>query len=238
MIGVGVSVGEHLDAARALAAVPLADTAIVRSTLQCALVKRAEHLDAFNLLFDLHFAGTGSSEPGPFAGLSDDELGAALRAAIGSGDPAVLRQLADEYVRRYAALEPGAPVAGVFAMIAASSAANLDTHPRRAAGGGRGRGGWGRVATAQVAPAAAAVAGIPQRAHSGNALAGPRPIVPSRRSGPSCKRRSGARSWPTAARARSARRCGSGSPRTSTSRPRRPRSWRPWSPRSVRSRIS
>jgi uncharacterized protein with von Willebrand factor type A (vWA) domain len=127
MIGVGVSVGEHLDAARALAAVPLADTAIVRSTLQCALVKRAEHLDAFSLLFDLHFAGTGSSEPGPFAGLSDDELGAALRAAIRSGDPAVLRQLADEYVRRYAALEPGAPVAGVFAMIAASSAANLDT---------------------------------------------------------------------------------------------------------------
>lgn len=127
MIGVGVSVGEHLDAARALAAVPLADTAIVRATLQCALVKRAEHLDAFNLLFDLHFAGTGSSEPGPFASLSDDELGAALRAAIRSGDPVVLRQLADEYVRRYAALEPGAPVAGVFAMIAASSAANLDT---------------------------------------------------------------------------------------------------------------
>ena len=156
-IGVGVSVGEHLDAARALAAVPLADTAIVRSTLQCALIKRAEHLDAFNLLFDLHFAGTGSSEPGPFAGLSDDELGAALRAAIRSGDPAVLRQLADEYVRRFAALEPGAPVAGVFAMIAASSAANLDTIRAEllagqgegegeggdGAGGGGGRGGGG-----------------------------------------------------------------------------------------------
>jgi uncharacterized protein len=144
-IGVGVSVGEHLDAARALAAVPLADTAIVRSTLQCALVKRAEHLDAFNLLFDLHFAGTGSSEPGPFAGLSDDELGAALRAAITSGDPVVLRQLADEYVRRFAALEPGAPVAGVFAMIAASSAANLDTIRAEllAAGQGEGEGRGG-----------------------------------------------------------------------------------------------
>jgi uncharacterized protein len=125
-IGVPVSVGEHLDAARALASVPLADTEVVRSTLQCAVVKRAEHVEAFNLLFDLHFAGTGSSQPGPFAGLSDDELAAALRAAIDSGDPAVLRQLADEYVRRYAALEPGAPVAGVFAMIAASDAANLD----------------------------------------------------------------------------------------------------------------
>jgi uncharacterized protein len=157
-IGVPVSVGEHLDAARALASVPLADTEVVRSTLQCALVKRAEHVDAFNLLFDLHFAGTGTPAPGPFAGLSDDELAAALRAAIESGDPAVLRQLADEYVRRYAALEPGAPVAGVFAMIAASDAANLDAirdallaagdGTGDGAGGGGGGSGWSGGAAA------------------------------------------------------------------------------------------
>ena len=144
-IGVPVSVGEHLDAARALASVPLAVTEVVRSTLQCALVKRAEHVDAFNVLFDLHFAGTATPAPGPFAGLSDDELAAALRAAIESGDPAVLRQLADEYVRRYAALEPGAPVAGVFAMIAASDAANLDAirDALLAAGDGTGDGDGG-----------------------------------------------------------------------------------------------
>jgi uncharacterized protein with von Willebrand factor type A (vWA) domain len=148
-IGVGVSVGEHLDAARALASVPLADIDIVRSTLQCALVKRAEHLDAFNLLFDLHFAGTGSAEPGPLAGLSADELAAALRAAIESGDPVELRQVGEEYVRRYAALEPGAPVAGVFAMIAASDAANLDVirdsllAAGEGAGDGTGGGGAG-----------------------------------------------------------------------------------------------
>ncbi len=144
-IGVPVSVGEHLDAARALASVPLAVTEVVRSTLQCALVKRAEHVEAFNVLFDLHFAGTATSAPGPFAGLSDDELAAALRAAIESGDPAVLRQLADEYVRRYAALEPGAPVAGVFAMIAASDAANLDAirDALLAAGDGSGDGDGG-----------------------------------------------------------------------------------------------
>jgi uncharacterized protein len=124
--GVGVSVGEHLDAARALASIPLADLEVVRSALQCALIKRAEHLDAFNVLFNLHFAGTAPSDPGPFADLTDAELAAALRAAIGSADAAVLRLLADEYVRRFAALEPGAPVAGVFAMIAASEAADLD----------------------------------------------------------------------------------------------------------------
>jgi uncharacterized protein len=151
-IGVPVSVGEHLDAARALASVPLADINVVRSTLQCAVVKRAEHLDAFNLLFDLHFEGTGSPDPGPFAGLTDDDLAAALRAAIESGDQAVLRQLAEEYVRRFAALEPGAPVAGVFAMIAASDAANLDAirdallaqgqGDGDGAGGGGGGSGW------------------------------------------------------------------------------------------------
>lgn len=144
-IGVGVSVGEHLDAARALASVPLGDTEVVRATLQCALVKRAEQLNAFNLLFDLHFAGTGSADQGPFAGLSDVDLAAALRAAIESGDAVQLRQLAEEYVRRYAALAPGAPVAGVFAMIAASDAANLDAirDSLLAVGEGDGAGGGG-----------------------------------------------------------------------------------------------
>src|SRR5271169_5491393 len=124
-VGVGVSVGEHLDAARALASIPLADVEIVRSTLQCALIKRAEHVDAFNLLFELYFSGTGSQDE-LAAAMSDAELEAALRAAIESGDAAVQRLLADEYVRRFAALEPGAPVAGVFAQIAVNEAANLD----------------------------------------------------------------------------------------------------------------
>ncbi len=123
--GVGVSVGEHLDAARALASIPLADVEVVRSTLLCALVKRAEHVDAFNLLFELYFSGTGSPDD-LTASMSDAELAAALRAAIESGDAAAQRLLADEYVRRFAGLEPGAPVAGVFAQIAANQAANLD----------------------------------------------------------------------------------------------------------------
>jgi uncharacterized protein len=125
-VGVGVSVGEHLDAARALATIPLANQDVVRSSLQCALIKRAEQLDAFNVLFNLYFGGTGPSESPPFASLTAEDLAAALRAAIASGDAEALRQLAEEYVRRYAGLEPGAPVAGVFAMIAATEAADLD----------------------------------------------------------------------------------------------------------------
>jgi uncharacterized protein len=126
-VGVAVSVGEHLDAARALASVPLADREVVRATLQSCLIKRAEHLDAFNLLFDLHFAGTRSAQSSrSLAGLDDSELADALRLAIGADDAEMLRLLAGEYVRRFGGLEPGAPVAGVFAMIAASESANLD----------------------------------------------------------------------------------------------------------------
>jgi uncharacterized protein len=125
-VGIGVSVGEHLDAARALAAIPLADREVVRASLQSALVKRAEQLEAFNLLFDLHFGGTGSTDQQPFAGLAAADLETELRSALESGDTAMLRALAEEYVRRYGGLEPGAPVAGVFAMIGAAEAANLE----------------------------------------------------------------------------------------------------------------
>ena len=154
-VGVGVSVGEHLDAARALARIPLADQEVVRSTLQCALIKRAEHVDAFNMLFELYFSGTGSPDE-LTAGLSDAALEAALRAAIESADATVQRLLADEYVRRFAGLEPGAPVAGVFAEIAVTEAANLDgiraellantrlaSQPGASDGDGEGGGGSG-----------------------------------------------------------------------------------------------
>ena len=141
-VGVGVSVGEHLDAARALANIPLTDRAVVRATLQCALVKRTEHLDAFNLLFDLLFAGTNQPDSRPLAALADSELEPALRAAMRSGDTEMLRMLAEEYVRRFSRLEPGSPVAGVFALIAASEAANLDALRDEliAAAGGAGNG--------------------------------------------------------------------------------------------------
>jgi uncharacterized protein len=141
--GIAVSVGEHLDAARAIASIPLSDREAVRSALQCALVKRSEQLDAFSLLFDLFFAGTGPSGPPPLAELTAEELASALRAAITAQDAVALRELADEYVRRFGGLEPGAPVAGVFAMIAASDAANLDgirAELLAAAGAGAGAG--------------------------------------------------------------------------------------------------
>ena len=124
-VGIDVSIGEHLDAARALSAISLRDKEVVRAALLCALVKRGEHAATFNLLFDLYTAGTTRPGADLIAAMSDAELAALLRSVIGSGDAHLRRLLADEYVRRFGGLEPGSPVAGVFATIAVNEAADL-----------------------------------------------------------------------------------------------------------------
>src|SRR5262249_13945036 len=60
------------------------------------------------------------------AALSDEQLRDTLLQAFGGDDDHLQRLLADEYVRRYGALEPGRPVAGVFANIAVAKAVDLD----------------------------------------------------------------------------------------------------------------
>ena len=124
-VGIGVSVGEHLDAARALSSLSLSDRETVRAALQCALVKNAEQLEAFDLLFELYTGGARHPGADLAAAMTDEELAGALRAALRSGDAQLRRLLADEYVRRFGRLEPGRPVAGVFATIAVNEAADL-----------------------------------------------------------------------------------------------------------------
>jgi uncharacterized protein with von Willebrand factor type A (vWA) domain len=124
-VGVGVSVGEHLDAARALSAISLGDKQVVRAALRAALVKNAEYFDTFDLLFELYTAGTRQPGAELVAVMSDQQLRDALRAALSSDDARMRRLLADEYVRRFGGLTPGAAVAGVFATIAVNEAADL-----------------------------------------------------------------------------------------------------------------
>ena len=154
-VGIDVSVGEHLDAARAVAHVPLRSRLVLRSALQCTLVKDAGQLTTFNLLFDLWVSGAPGAEPAdtsgasladttaaplpdtsgaplpdttaaPLAALPDAALHAALRDAISASDSFLQPLLADEYVRRFSGVEPGRAVAGVRYMLAATRAANLD----------------------------------------------------------------------------------------------------------------
>ncbi len=124
-VGIEVSVGEHLDAARAASLVSLQNKEVLRATMQCALVKRTEQLDAFNLIFDLYTAGAKRPGADLIEAMSDAELRATLRSALGSDDEQFRRLLADEFVRRFGGLEPGSPVAGVFAAIAVDEAAGL-----------------------------------------------------------------------------------------------------------------
>ena len=125
-VGVPVSVGEHLDATRAVAHLPLRSRAVLRAALRCTLVKEAGQLATFDLLFDLWAAGGQDAGEAPLAGLTDAALHAALRDAIRAGDRFLQPLLADEYVRRFAGVEPGRAVAGVRYMLAATQAAGLD----------------------------------------------------------------------------------------------------------------
>ncbi len=203
---------------------------MLRTALQAALIKNPEHLSTFNLIFELHTAGTPESGRGPLAGLSDEELRAALRQAIAADDGLALAQLADEYVRRFAGAQPGERVAGVMYTRAVTAAADLEGlraellgdgaagggaggGPGGGAGGGAGDPGDGGRVRPGLGPRPAGQGRASTRASAGS---GPR-------SRPPC-----AACWsPTAARRPCGPPCGCGCPRTPTSAPRRRPSWRP-----------
>ncbi|MGH3217211.1 MAG: VWA domain-containing protein [Streptosporangiaceae bacterium] len=124
-VGIPVSAGEQLDAATAVARIPLGSREVLRAALQCALVKHGRHLGTFNVIFDLCTADTPRTDRAPLASLPADQLRATLRDSIRSGDTFLQPLLAEEYVRRYAAVEPGRAVAGVRYLIAAVAAADL-----------------------------------------------------------------------------------------------------------------
>ena len=162
-VGIPISVGEHIDAASAVASVPLQEKEVLRAALQGALVKTAEHLSAFNLIFDLYTSGRsqaadsdGDGGGTPLSDLSDEELRDALRDAMGGDDDLLQSVLADEYVRRFADMEPGRPVAGVMYGLQVNQAADLEgiredllqrlgdgDQDGEGAGGGGGTGGGG-----------------------------------------------------------------------------------------------
>ena len=54
--GLPVSMTEHVDAARALTAIDLADRAMVKASLAATLVKNGDHMPVFTTAFDVYFA--------------------------------------------------------------------------------------------------------------------------------------------------------------------------------------
>lgn len=124
--GAAVSSSEVIDATHALQAIDLLDRRQVRSALAATLVKQAEDLATFDLLFDLHFAiRHAAADRGPLpperpgasrrdiatsldrVSLDDREGGGSaalldmIMDAIRRGDPEALRALAEMAVSRF-----------------------------------------------------------------------------------------------------------------------------------------
>jgi uncharacterized protein with von Willebrand factor type A (vWA) domain len=118
--GVDCSSAEAIDGIRAVEQVGVGERGLVRAALQATLVKRAEDLGVFDVLFDRHFplhrspADVAASPAGrppidggetPPSSLDPGALTAALVDAVRFGDDAVLTQLAEDAVVRYSGIE-------------------------------------------------------------------------------------------------------------------------------------
>ncbi|MBW3580809.1 MAG: VWA domain-containing protein [Actinobacteria bacterium] len=111
-VGVPVSMTEHLDAAAALAEIPLEDRAAFKAALGATLVKHDAHRRAFDTLFEVWFSlapAVVDAEPG---GDDDDDLVARVAAALAAGDAAALRELARLAVARHAGISAGRRLGG------------------------------------------------------------------------------------------------------------------------------
>ncbi|WP_129305259.1 VWA domain-containing protein [Streptomyces sp. L2] len=94
--GVRIGTGESVDAARAVAALGLADRELLREGLAATLLHGQGQRAVFDPVFDLYFPrGVGGPDTGP---VSRDELRDRLAAALAANDEAALGRLAAEAV--------------------------------------------------------------------------------------------------------------------------------------------
>ena len=126
--GLPVSLGEHVDAARALESIDLGDRELFRASLRATLVKRGEHLEAFDRLFTLYFAprvtapepedkadiSAATTTRAPAGGPSSGELRDDMLNAMMANDGAGLQASARQAVDRYAGIEKGRPVGAAY----------------------------------------------------------------------------------------------------------------------------
>ena len=151
-IGLPISVAENVDATAAVAAMPMTDRASLKSALAATLVKDSDHYGAFELVFEIFFGGrrVGVDDPagpaadgaaadrggasgngagggrGVVAMLSDAELADLLLRAVLTGDRMLIRAVAAEAVTRYAGIEPGRAVAGLYYLYRTMRELDLD----------------------------------------------------------------------------------------------------------------
>jgi uncharacterized protein with von Willebrand factor type A (vWA) domain len=146
-IGLPISVSENIDAMAAVLALPIADRAGLKSALASTLVKNSEHYNAFDLVFDVFFgdrrigADTPTAEaaggpdadgngaaggPGVVAMFSYADLDDLLFRAVLAADRVLIRAAVAEAVNRYAGIEPGRAVAGMYYLYRTLGKLDLD----------------------------------------------------------------------------------------------------------------
>jgi uncharacterized protein len=120
--GVDSSSAEAIDGIRAVEQVGVDERQLVRAALQATLVKRAEDLGVFDVLFDRHFPlhppPVPTPAPAPDRPAVDDGGGITARSSVAAGaltpalidavrlgDDAALVQVAEEAVARYSGIE-------------------------------------------------------------------------------------------------------------------------------------
>jgi uncharacterized protein with von Willebrand factor type A (vWA) domain len=112
LVEIPISMSELTDAAEATRAIPLRERDDLRVALRATMIKRSEHLEAFDVVFDLFFSDVRASPADAFQSLPDEELAEVLRDAVLADNRPVLRRISSAAVDRYAEMEPGRPVAG------------------------------------------------------------------------------------------------------------------------------
>lgn len=136
LAGVPVSMVESIDAMRAVEHVSLQDRSALKAALGSTLVKNVRDAEAFDVAFEVYFAydrthtvtededldAQTQEAPPPMSGSLQGMVGDALRA----GDTDLLRALARLAVSRYAGMEPGRPVGGLYYVFRTLRALDLD----------------------------------------------------------------------------------------------------------------
>jgi uncharacterized protein with von Willebrand factor type A (vWA) domain len=143
-VGIPVSLSENIDATAAVLAMPITSRAALRSALAATLVKSSDHALAFDLVFDIFFAGGRRPAPagaaadgGPADGggpggsvvsaLTDDELAGVLFGAVLAADKLLTRLVVAEAVTRFAGIKPGQAMAGMYYMYKTLTRLDPDT---------------------------------------------------------------------------------------------------------------
>ena len=107
--GIPISLGESLDAARALREIDLLDRAAVQTSLRATLIKREEHLALFAVTFDRWFRARQQDTEGAFSGPESvgepGDVLDGLEGALRWGDPSQLRAAAAFAVAQFGGMD-------------------------------------------------------------------------------------------------------------------------------------